>query len=110
MLNNQARNSLVNTYAKFGEAEEVAEAFGVTKWTVYRLSKQMERTGSVDLRTSTRGRKSKIKDYHRKKITEILSAEPDVTLEEIRSRLHLDCSITTIHRAVKKLGFTRKKR
>lgn len=84
MLNNQARNCLVNAYAKFGDAEKVAQAFGVTKWTVYRLSKQMELTGSVALRTSTRGRKSKIENYHEKKIIEILSAEPDVTLEEIR--------------------------
>lgn len=30
MLNNQSRNCLVNTYAKFGEAEKVAQAFGVT--------------------------------------------------------------------------------
>lgn len=29
MLNNQSRNCLVNTYAKFGEAEKVAQAFGV---------------------------------------------------------------------------------
>ena len=105
MLNNQSRNCLVNTYAKFGEAEKVAQAFGVTKWTVYRLSKQMERTGSVELRTSTRGRKSKIEEHHNKKILEMLRGEPDLTLDEIRNRLHLNCSITTIHRAVKKLGF-----
>ena len=35
------------------------------KWTVYRLSKQC--TGSVELKTSTCGRKSKIEEYHSKK-------------------------------------------
>ena len=45
MLNNQARKCLVKTYEKFKDAKEVAEAFGVTQWTVYRLAKQMERTG-----------------------------------------------------------------
>lgn len=110
MLNNQTRICLVNTYAKFGKAEQVAQAFGVTKWTVYRLSKQMERTGSVELRTSTRVRKSKIEEHHIKKNLKMLSDAPDITLDEIRSWLNLDCSITTIHRAVKKLGFTRKKR
>ena len=93
MLNNQTRSFLVNTYAKFGETEKLAQAFGVTKWTVYRLSRQMERTGSVELRTSTRGRKSKIEEHHNKKILEMLRGEPDLTLDEIRNRLHLNFSI-----------------
>lgn len=95
---------------KNGENKMLNNQSRVTKWTVYRLSKQMERTGSVKLRTSTRGRKSKIEEHHNKKILEMLRGEPDLTLDEIRNRLHLNCSITTIHRAVKKLGFTRKKR
>ena len=64
-------------------------------------------TGSVELRTSTRGRKSKVEEHHSRKILEMLSAESDLTLDEIRNRLHLNCSLTTIHRAVKKLGFSR---
>ena len=36
MLNNQARNSLVNVYETFKEAKEVSAAFEVTKWTVYK--------------------------------------------------------------------------
>ena len=40
--------------------KKTAQAFGVTKWTVYRLNKQFEVTGSVELKTSTRGKKSKL--------------------------------------------------
>lgn len=62
MLNNQARKSLVETYKIFGDAPKVAKVFGVTRWTVYRLNEQFEKTGSVELKTSTRGRKAKLSE------------------------------------------------
>ena len=62
MLNNQARKSLVETYKIFENAPKVAEAFGVTRRTVYRMNEQFEKTGSVELKTSTRGRKRKLSD------------------------------------------------
>ena len=110
MLNNQARKCLVKTYEKFKDAKEVAEAFGVTQWTVYRLAKQMERTGSVDLQTSTRGRKPKLSASDKEEIKKLLIEEPDLTIDEIQMRLELDSSVTTIWRAINELGFSRKKR
>ena len=80
----------------------MAQAFGVMD-----SLQIIKATGSVELRTSTRGRKSKVEEHHSRKILEMLSAESDLTLDEIRNRLHLNCSLTTIHRAVKKLGFSR---
>ena len=110
MLNNQARNSLVNVYEKFKDAKEMAASFGVTQWTVYRLVSQMKRTGSVDLQTSTRGRKPKLSISDKEEIKKLLLKEPDLTINEIQERLSLKCSESTIWRAVNEMGFSRKKR
>lgn len=111
MLNNQTRKSLVETYKIFGNAQKVAEAFGVTRWTVYRLNEQFENTGSVELKTSARGRKTKLSEENLCQISNVILEAPDITLQEIIDKLQLDCSISVLCRAIRnKLGFTRKKK
>jgi transposase len=111
MLNNQTRKSLVETYKIFGNAQKVAEAFGVTRWTVYRLNEQFENTGSVELKTSARGRKTKLSEENLCQISNVILETPDITLQEIIDKLQLDCSISVLCRAIRnKLGFTRKKK
>lgn len=58
MLHNEAQELLVNGYEATHDAEGVAKAYSVSKWTVYRLAEQKRKTGSVALQTSQRGRKS----------------------------------------------------
>lgn len=111
MLNNQTRKSLVETYKIFGNAQKVAEAFGVTRWTVYRLNEQFKNTGSVELKTSARGRKTKLSKENLHQISKTILETPDITLQEITDKLQLDCSISVLCRAIRnKLGFTRKKK
>ena len=57
MLHNEARELLVRGYEATHDAEGIAKAYSVSKWTVYRLAGQKRKTGSVALRTSQRGRK-----------------------------------------------------
>ena len=57
MLNNETRNLLVDAYNRHGNANLVASMFSVTPRTVYRLVARKRDTGSVELRTSQRGRK-----------------------------------------------------
>ena len=110
MLNNQSRKNLVETYKIFGDAKKTAQVFGVTKWTVYRLNKQFEVTGYVELKTSTRGRKSKLTEENLNQISTLILENPDITLQEIKDKLNLDCNISVLCRAIRnRLGFTRKK-
>ena len=110
-MNNQSRKNLVETYKIFGDAKKTAQAFGVTKWTVYRLNKQLQVTGSVELKTSTRGRKSKLTEKDLNQISALIMENPDITLREIKDDLKLDCDISVLCRAIRhKLGFTRKKK
>lgn len=72
MLNNQTRKSLLETHKIFGNAQKVAEAFGVTRWMVYRLNEQFENTGSVELRTSARSRKNKLSEENLCRISNVI--------------------------------------
>lgn len=51
MLHNEARELLVRGYEATHDAEGIAKAYSVSKWTVYRLVEQKRKIGSVALRT-----------------------------------------------------------
>lgn len=46
----------------------------------------------------------------RKQLRGLVSQQPDATLAELRERLGIPCSLTTIFRVLKRLGITRKKK
>ena len=111
MLNNETRALLVDAYQRHGNAELVASMFAVAPRTVYRLVAQMRDTGSVALRTSQRGRKPKLSDDQLRQIDELIQQKPDITLLDIQEELNLDCSESTLSRAVRfKLGYSLKRK
>lgn len=110
MLHNEARNLLVKAYEKSHDAQEVAEFFSVDKSTVYRLYKQKRLTGSVDLRTSRRGRKPSLTDGDMGNIDKAVAEQPDITIDEIIEKLGLRVSNETVRKAVIKLGYVYKKK
>ena len=111
ILTNYERNRLVDAYERIGKAKILAEAYNVSERTVFRLVKQKNHTGSVELQTSKRGRKPKISENDLQRITETIIEEPDITLQEIIDKLHLSCTVPTICKIIRhKLGFTRKKK
>ena len=52
-------------------------------------SKQLEMTGSVETRTSLRGRKPVLSDDDIVHIDNLIQAQPDITINEIVDTLHL---------------------
>lgn len=110
MLHNEARNLLVKAYEKSHNAQEVAECFSVDRSTVYRLSKQMKETGSVDLQTSHRGRKPSLTGEDMKNIDHLVAEQSDITIDEIIEQLGLPVSNETVRKAVIKLGYVYKKK
>lgn len=110
MLHNEARELLVTGYEKTHDAQLIADAFSVSKRTVYRLVQQKRETGSVELHTSQRGRKPVLSEEDKTRICQCLDEKPDMTIEEIREQLHLSASYATVERAVVGMGYTRKKK
>ena len=110
MLHNEARKLLVNAFKINHNAKEIAKIFSVSRSTVYRLAKQAEQTGSVELRTNQRGRKHILSDTDLKNIQMQIEAHNDITIDELRQCLHLKASYSTVERAVLWLGYTVKKK
>ena len=110
ILTNDERKRFVATYERGGKAKILAEAYNVSERIVFRLVAQKNNTGSVELQTYKRGRKSKISENDLQKITETIIEESDITLQEIIDKLNLCCTVPSICRIIRnKLGFTRKK-
>ena len=110
MLHNEARELLVKGYEKSGDAEAIALAYSVSERTVYRLAQQKRETGSVALRTSQRGRKPALTEEDKRNIRQCVDERPDITINEIRGKLHLMASYSTVERAVQAMGYTLKKK
>lgn len=111
MLNNETRSLLVNAYKKHGNADLVASMFAVAPRTIYRLVAQKRDTGSVELRTSQRGRKPKLNEDHLRQIDELIKQRPDITLLDIKEELKLECSESTLSRMIRfKLGYSLKRK
>lgn len=110
MLHNEARELLVEGYEATHDVEGIAKAYSVSKWTVYRLAEQKRKTGSVKLRTSQRGRKPALTTEDKANIRECINANPDITIEEIREKLNLSASYSTVERAINAMGYTLKKK
>jgi len=110
MLHNEARELLVEGYAKSHDARGIAEAYSVSIRTVYRLVKQKQETGSVVLHTGQRGRKPVLTAEDKEKIRQCMEEKPDSTIQEIREKLEHCASYSTVERAVKAMGYTWKRK
>lgn len=111
MLHNKARKLLVEGYERTHDVHGIAKAYGVTEREVYRLVKQKRDTGSVELRTSQRGRKPKMTEKDLERLRAAIEKTPDKTLGELKEELNLPCSESRLSRIVReKLGFRRKKK
>lgn len=110
MLHNEARELLVAGYEKTHDARQIAMIFGVSTWQVYHLSAQKRKTGSVALKTSQRGRKPLLNDEDKRRIRKCIDEMPDITIRELREKLHLKASYPTVARVVHRMGYTVKKK
>lgn len=61
-------------------------------------------------RLSRRGRKPKFTATDLQRLQELLLEQPDATLEELRGRTGVSCSLTTVFNTIKRLGFRHYKR
>jgi transposase len=110
MLHNEARELLVEGYMKTHDVQAIAEAYSVSKWTVYHLAEQKRATGSVELKTSQRGRKRILSEEDKRHISQCIDEKPDITIEEIREALQLSASYSTVERVIVGLGYSVKKK
>lgn len=100
----------IEAWNKTHNAKEIAECFSVNTSTVYRLEKRMRETGSVETRTSQRGRKPALSQNDIQNIDRLIQQQPVITINEVLEKLQLHVSDETVRKAILKLGYVYKKK
>ncbi len=77
---------------------------------VKKLLQQRRRTSDIAPRHRYSGRKPKITDRHKRELRRLVGDHADMTLEELRDAVRVNCSLTAIHYALVKMGLSYKKR
>lgn len=90
--------------------QEVADRFDVSLGMVKKLIQQRKRLGDISPLNYRSGNKPKITPNHKELMKEILAKKPDLTLEELRDEVELNCSIPAVHYALVAMGISYKKR
>lgn len=94
-----------------GTRDQIARRYEVSLGMVKKLLQQRRhRGGDISPQHHRSGRKPLILDSHRRQMRALVAKQPDLTLEEIRSSLGLDCTIQAIHYVLAGMGLTYKKR
>lgn len=88
---------------------EVALKYDVSESWVRRLKQRRRETGEI-LARSPRNKRQPKWLAHCHEIERLVEEQPDITLRELRAALDIDISLPTLHRALKHLQLTFKKK
>ena len=93
-----------------GTRQQIADRFQVSLGMVKKLLQQRRNTGDIAPRHHYSGRKPKFTPVHREALRTMLAKKPDMTLEEMREKLEIDCTLPAIHYQLADMALTYKKR
>jgi transposase len=93
-----------------GSLRQIARRFLVSVSFITRLLQLHRSTGSLEPRPHGGGNPAVLSPEDLDQLRELVQKQPDATLEELRQRLGVSCSLMTISRALRKLGLPRKKK
>ena len=92
-----------------GSYEVLAARFAVSQAVVGKLVRQHRERGTLQPQVHLRGRKPAIRGPLLERLQKHLAEHPDATLEERIEALGLDCSINTMWKTLRRLGWRYKK-
>jgi transposase len=90
------------------DAESVAAKYEVSRAWVHRLVQRRRETGSFVPRRQTKFR-ARVLAGQEERLAALITARPDATLAELRDALPTTAGVSTLWRAIDRLGFTLKK-
>lgn len=90
--------------------QEIADTFGVTTRWIRLLVQRRRETGSIEPSPHAGGWEPKFTPERLERLKTLVEKKPDATLDELRRSSRVRCCNMTVSRALKQLGFTRKKR
>lgn len=89
--------------------EEIAKRFGVSTAWIRRLLQRRRETGGYGPKQTKRGRKPLFSAEALEHLEGLVEAQSDATLEELRERSGVSCSLMTMSNTLRRLGYRRKK-
>ena len=92
-----------------GTRQDIADRYDVSLGMVKKLLSQRKRTGDIASRYHVCGRKPYFTHELRLQINELIRKRKDITLEELRETLDLNCSLPAIHYVLRDMNLSFKK-
>ena len=89
--------------------EQIADRFSVSVAWIRKLIRQRRETGSIEPRPHGGGRAPAFDGPGSTRLREAVRADDDATLEELGRAAGVSCCPSAVHRALVRLGITRKK-
>lgn len=87
-----------------GSSRELAEVFDVSGAWIRKLLWLRRETGTVAAKEYRRRPRPRLSEQQLTRPAKLVEEYPDATWVDLRRRLRIDCSLVTIHRALKKLA------
>src|SRR5271169_3331208 len=97
------RRWIISAYQKGKGTREISAIFGRCESAVRRVRQNHRERGTADPLLHLRGPRGKLTDELKTRLSRFVADHPDATLAEIKKRLTLDASLSTIDRWLKKL-------
>jgi len=88
---------------------QIAERFKVGEWWIHKLKRQRQEVGSLAVRQGKVGQPRSLQGEQVARLERYVDRHPDATLEEMREKLQVTCSLVTIHHTLRRLGYRFKK-
>ena len=96
-----------------GSKRQIAELFGVHESFIYKLLRQQRERGDIAPLPHGGGASAKLTEAHLMKLTDLVAANPDARLDELREQMQkkarVEVSLSTICRGLQALGLPLKK-
>lgn len=106
----EVRRRIVRAYETGrGTQVEIARMFGTTQQFVSKLIQQYRQTGSMEPGHGG-GHPPVFSGQSLQALQNCVLRQPDLTLEEVRERMGVSCSLASVHNTLARLGLRYKKR
>jgi transposase len=105
----EVRELVLGAYDEGKETKEIAELFKVGRSWARGVKQRLREAGLRTAIQQKHGPDRKLGPTHRQRLAELVHETPDATLEELKERLAMPVSISTIDRALTDMKLTLKK-
>lgn len=111
MVSKEKRELIISNLEEGMSKEDASKIFGIHRTTIWRIHQRYQATQSVESDSHNSGRRGELDEEGLKKMRDLVEANPDITLEEIRETMGLRMKKSQISQILRqKLGFRFKKR